>query len=216
MSQIIDISNTIKPKSDQLNADDLIAGAMTIKITEVRASGSPEQPISIFFEGCSGKPYKPCKGMRRVMVMCWGKYANEYVGKSMTIFRDDSVKWAGQEVGGVRISHMSDITEAHKMAITMSKTTRRILEVLPLYQSKLNDSVFKKPIDQAVIDDLNEKAREAASLGVEAYKAFFVSITKDEKAIIKPFHEELKKTASAVDAEIASEKEELTNEGEVK
>jgi len=43
-----------------------------------------------------------------------------------------------------------------------------------------------------------------------------VSITKDEKAIIKPFHEELKKTASAVDAEIAAEQAEVTNEGEVK
>ena len=61
-----DLSKTIDPKSDQLNSDDLIAGPITIRITKVSANlSSPEQPISIFFEGDNGKPYKPCKSMRR-------------------------------------------------------------------------------------------------------------------------------------------------------
>ena len=33
---MIDMSETIKPKSNQLNADDLMAGPMTIKITDVQ------------------------------------------------------------------------------------------------------------------------------------------------------------------------------------
>ena len=68
-----DLAKTIEPKSDQLNADDLIAGPRTIVITAVRANaGSAEQPVSISFEGDDGKPYKPCKSMRRVMVHVWG------------------------------------------------------------------------------------------------------------------------------------------------
>ena len=64
----IDVSKTIAPKSDQLNADDLLGGARTIKITKITKAESPEQPINIFFEGDEGKPYKPCKSMRRVLV----------------------------------------------------------------------------------------------------------------------------------------------------
>ena len=61
-----DVGMTIAPKSDQLNADDLINGPMTITITAVKARpGSSEQPIQISFDGDGGKPYLPCKSMRR-------------------------------------------------------------------------------------------------------------------------------------------------------
>src|SRR5690348_5899593 len=98
------------PKSDQLNSDDLISGPRTITITRVSANeGSPEQPISISFEGDDQKPYKPCKSMRRVMVHIWGPDASQYVGRSMTIYRDPKVQFGGMAVGGIRISHMTDI-----------------------------------------------------------------------------------------------------------
>ena len=59
------LKDTIVPKSDQLNADDLITGPVTVQITSIKR-GNQEQPISI---GISGgfQPYKPCKSMRRVM-----------------------------------------------------------------------------------------------------------------------------------------------------
>lgn len=63
-----DLSQTIAPKSDQLNADDLIGRTMTIKITRVSRMSEPDQPVAIYFEGDSGKPYKPCKSMRRLLV----------------------------------------------------------------------------------------------------------------------------------------------------
>lgn len=63
-----DLSQTIAPKSDQLNADDLIGGPRTIKVTRVSAMKEPDQPIAIYFEGDNGKPYKPGKSMRRVLV----------------------------------------------------------------------------------------------------------------------------------------------------
>ena len=63
----MDLSQTIIPKSDQLNADDLIAGPRTIRITAV-STGNAEQPVVINYEGDNGRPYKPSKSMRRILV----------------------------------------------------------------------------------------------------------------------------------------------------
>ena len=79
-----DMTAAIVPKSDQLNADDLIAGPITIKVTEVTIRAG-EQPVSIHYEGDNGKPYKSCKSMNRVLVMCWGADAKNYIGRSMTL-----------------------------------------------------------------------------------------------------------------------------------
>jgi hypothetical protein len=122
----MDISATVAPKSDQMNADDLIAGPRTITITRVAADlGNAEQPVSVFFTGDNGKPYKPCKSMRRVMIACWGKMASEYAGRSMTLYRDPSVTWGGMDVGGIRISHMSHISNDMTMPLTATKKARK-------------------------------------------------------------------------------------------
>lgn len=127
-----DMAIAIVPKSDQLNADDLIAGPRTVKITNVVIKGAGEQPVDISFEGDGGKPYKPCKSMRRVMVLLWGADAKKYIGHSMTLYRDESVKWAGAEVGGIRISHMTGIDAPQTMVLTATKGSRKPYTVKPL------------------------------------------------------------------------------------
>lgn len=128
-----DMSQTIAPKSDQLNADDLLSAPRTIAITKVSACpGSAEQPIAIFFDGDNGKPYKPCKSMRRLMVTTWGTNGAAYVGRSMTLFRDPAVMFGGVAVGGIRISHMSHIDEPLTVALTASRTSRKPYTVQPL------------------------------------------------------------------------------------
>lgn len=122
---IIDMSGVIVPKSDQMNADDLIAGPRTITIREVRVNGGGEQPVSIYFHGDNNKPYKACKSMCRVLVQLWGADAKAYVGRSLTLCRDPSVKWGGLEVGGIRISHMTDIERDVTLVLTASKTSRK-------------------------------------------------------------------------------------------
>ena len=99
----MNLARTITPKSDQLNADDFITGPITIKVTAIKGSSDPQQPVSIYYEGDNGKPYKPCKSMRRVLVSAWGANGLEYVGRSITLYRDDSVLFGGIAVGGIRI-----------------------------------------------------------------------------------------------------------------
>lgn len=130
----IDLRKTIEPKSDQLNADDLIAGAKTIEVTKVTGGENEQQPISIFFKGDNGKPYKPCKTMRRLLVQLWGYDATNFVGRKMTLYRDDSVKWAGVEVGGVRISHVSHIEKPTDVLITVSRSARRPVKIFPVIE----------------------------------------------------------------------------------
>lgn len=129
----VDMSAFIAPKSDQINADDLISGPRTITISGVSANeGSPEQPINIRFEGDDGKPFRPCKSMRRVMVNIWGPDATQYVGRALTLYRDAKVQFGGMQVGGIRISHMSHIDEPKTMALTASKAKRAPFTVKPL------------------------------------------------------------------------------------
>lgn len=131
-----DLTRALQPKSDQLNADDLIGEPKTIKITGVKVTPDIQQPISISYEGDNGKPYKPCKSMGRVMKEIWGADGNKWVGKSVTLFRDNNVTWAGMNAGGIRISHISDITKPYSMPLTASKTTRRTYTVDPLVLQK--------------------------------------------------------------------------------
>jgi hypothetical protein len=121
----MNLAETIIPKSDQLNADDLISGPITVKVTAVKGSNEPQQPVSIHYEGDNGKPYKPCKSMRRVLVSAWGANGADYVGRSMTLYRDDSVVFGGIAVGGIRISHLSHIERDLTIALTVSRASRK-------------------------------------------------------------------------------------------
>lgn len=134
----LDMTAFIEAKSDQINADDLISGPRTITITRV-SQGSAEQPVNVSFEGDDGKPFRPCKTVRRIMVAVWGPDAKDYVGRSMTLYRDPKVKFGGMEVGGIRVSHMSHIDDARTLALMATKGKRIPYKVLPLRQDAKPD-----------------------------------------------------------------------------
>lgn len=127
-----DMKQAIIPKSDQLNADDLLSGPTTIKITGITVRGGQEQPVSISYENDHGKPYKPCKSMCRVLVTAWGPDSSKYVGRSLTLYCDPKVKWGGMEVGGIRISHMSSIEATMTMALTVTRGNKKPFIVNPI------------------------------------------------------------------------------------
>lgn len=185
-----DLSQTIAPKSDQLNADDLIGRTMTVRVTRVSRSESPEQPIAINFDGDNGKPYKPCKSMRRVLVQVWGKDGAQYVGKSMTLYRDDAVKFGGMDVGGIRISHMSGIDKAVTMALTASKANRKPFTVKPL---SVQDATPPQ-----ISPEVKKAGDAAAAKGVDAYKEWLASLDPKTKETVKPYHKGWSDVAKAV------------------
>jgi hypothetical protein len=128
----MDLTNTIVPKSDQLNSDDLIAGPRTFTVTEVRVKSTTEQPVDIHLAESPGKPFRPSKTVLRILVTAWGKEGDAYVGRRMTLYRDAEVKWAGQEVGGIRVSALSHITKPIKLALTETRGKKVTHIVKPL------------------------------------------------------------------------------------
>lgn len=133
MSQPIDMSDFIAAKSDQLNADDLMDSPRTITITKVTAQAdSADQPVSVHYEGGEGRPFKPCKTVRRIMVGVWGKDASKYVGRSMTLYRDPTVSFGGMQVGGIRVSHMSHIEADKTVALLVTRGRKAPFKIKPL------------------------------------------------------------------------------------
>jgi hypothetical protein len=155
----MDMSATVAPKSDQMNADDLISGPRTIRIDRVSGSGNPDQPVNVHFDGDNGKPFRPCKSMRRVMISAWGADASEYVGRSMTLFRDPKVAFGGMEVGGIRISHMSHIERDMTMALTVTKAKRA-----PFVVRRLADAPDKAAAGAASLVQRIQAAPDMAAL----------------------------------------------------
>ena len=127
----MDMTSTIQPRSDQLNADDLLTGPMTVTITEV-TQGNAEQPVNVNTVETPGRPYKPSKSMRRVMVAAWGKDASAYAGRRLTLYCNPEIKFGGAKVGGIEISHMSDIDQDLKVSLTATRGKKRLHTVKPL------------------------------------------------------------------------------------
>jgi len=127
----MDIAKTTEPKSDQQNFDDYIAGPKTVTISEVK-KGTPEQPVEIHLVEFPGRPYKPSKSMRRVLVACWGPDASQYIGRRITLYGDPTVKFGGQEVGGIRIAALSHIDEPKSIGLTVTRGKRAPFTVHPI------------------------------------------------------------------------------------
>lgn len=128
----MNLTESIAPKSDQLNADDLIGGPVTVTVVEVR-SGTPDQPVNVITEEFGAeRPYKPSKSMRRVLVMAWGAESAAYVGRKLTLFRNPAIRFGKDEVGGIQISHMSHIDAPISVALTVTRGKRAPFTVQPI------------------------------------------------------------------------------------
>lgn len=154
----VDMTASIVPRSDQLNAEDLLAGPRTVTITGVKR-GSAEQPVDVYLAEFD-RPYKPSKTCRRILVAAWGADAAKYVGRQMTIYRDPSVKFGGLDVGGIRISHMSHIDKRLTVALMVTRGKRAPYVVEPLVLTGKKD---EQPVPQAV-DFVEEICSPATSL----------------------------------------------------
>ncbi|PCI28930.1 hypothetical protein COB55_03065 [Candidatus Wolfebacteria bacterium] len=128
---MVNMDETTVPKSDQLNVDDFKGKPIVIKVTDIKKVDG-QQPIIINYEGDNGKPYKPSKGMRRILSQLWGSKGEDYIGRSMQLYVDEKVKFGKLEVGGIRISHLSGIEQDITINLTVSKSNRKPYLIKPL------------------------------------------------------------------------------------
>ena len=113
----------IAPRSDQVNADDLLAGPITVTITGTRM-GDDKRPWFIDLAEFPKRPFKPGVMMRRLMLEILKRPTDKWVGERMTLYRDPQVKFKGETVGGVRISHFSKVTKPTAVELTASRDSK--------------------------------------------------------------------------------------------
>ena len=115
------LSDTLKTKTDQLNFDDLaLSGPKIINITKAVLKES-DQPLALSYKDDKGKPYKPGKAMRFVLHALWGDDEQKFVGRSLKVYPDPTITFGKVEVGGIRISDMTDIKGDCVVMITVGR-----------------------------------------------------------------------------------------------
>lgn len=167
----MDITSTLAPKSDQLDAVDLLRGPQTFTVKGV-SQGNSEQPVNVHLEEFP-RPWRPGKSMRRVLARCWGTNASQWVGRRVTLFCDTSVKFGGEVVGGTRISHLSHIDEEMKVPLIVARGKSQVYTVQPLDEKPAPKSAATKGAD---IDAL-AKAFEAAGVAQNLWLDYCTNVT---------------------------------------
>lgn len=111
----MDLSKALAPKSDQLDAADLIGKPPQVfTITAVSENGSElaeQQPVNIKLAEFP-RVWRPSKGMLRVLADNWGREVQVWVGRQVELYGDPDVYFGKEKRGGTRISRLSHITSA--------------------------------------------------------------------------------------------------------
>jgi hypothetical protein len=190
------MADTTTVKSDQINAADLVGGPITVTIDRVNIDLSQDQPVAIRLVGME-KVYRPCKIMRRTMMDMWGPDASQYVGRSMTLYCDPSVRFGKDKPGGTRISHMSHINEEKIVTLMVAKGKFAAHRITPLstQDAKPAPAAASVAADAPGID-YTGLAKSAARKGKDAFvmwwnsdqgkdgRAAGLTVTEEIKAII--------------------------------
>lgn len=123
---------TAEPRSDQINADDFLGSPHTYTIAGVRP-GSAEQKYDVLLEG-EDRVWRPPLTMLRLLMAAWGDEADVWTGRHVTLYRDASVKFGPDDVGGIRVSHMSHLPGGKPFSakVTVKRGRRAPITVQPL------------------------------------------------------------------------------------
>lgn len=126
----MDISESLAPASDQLDAIELISGPRVFTIASV-SKGSDEQPVNVFFTDFP-RAWRPSKGMRRVLAACWGSDASLWTGRRVKLYFDPEVTFGKDRPGGTRIEALSHLDKPKSIPLLVSRGKSATFKVQPL------------------------------------------------------------------------------------
>lgn len=199
----MDMTQSIEPRSDQWNADDLIAGPVTVTISEV-VEGKAEHPFDFKLVETPNRAYRPSKTCRRIIVAAWGADTKSYVGRRMTLYREPSIMFGGQRVGGIRVSAMSDIGGPVTVQAQTTRGKRETFTVQPLAASPTRESSQPVPVqaaseaatsdagDESLMNAIARQVKAMQSAGQSAHLTTwsqFHGINPSGKALAEKFGE---------------------------
>ena len=173
----MDILSTTAPSSTQLNYDDVPNGAsITVTITGV-TKGSAEQPVNIELAEYPRRPFKPSKSMRRVLVAAWGPNTSTYTGRKMTLFGDPNITFGKEKVGGIRISHLSNLDRALTVPLTVTRGKRTPFTIQPLIDHVAESLTDTQIAECSDIDQLRAMWNVASTVQQQQIKARVADLT---------------------------------------
>jgi hypothetical protein len=136
-----DFSDTVQAKSDQMNAVDFISGQQTYTVISAQKTTDPKQPIAIQLDG-HAQPYKPSLGYRRILTAVWGMDGSQWVGRKLTLDLDETVVYAGKEVGGICVIAMQGLTENKRFKLATSRGKFKFVTVIPIVIAFYGEETF--------------------------------------------------------------------------
>lgn len=148
MSEQISARSFIQIKTDRLNYEHFLYGPRTFIIAKWgKRKEQGADKLCLVMDGEESTPFMPCQGMIKCLISedGWGDDLNSWIGKSITLFGDSSVKFGKQEIGGVRISHISGISKPYETKISERRGVRIDYEIKQLPQYPVED--FDKNVD---------------------------------------------------------------------
>jgi hypothetical protein len=178
----LDMTDSLAPKSDQLDAVDLLSGPRTFTIEKV-SKGNPEQPFN-FHLAEFPRVWRPGKSMRRVIVAAWGGKTSAYAGQSVTLYCDPSVQFGGDTVGGTRISHMTGIDKPLKVPLLIKRGKSAVFTVQPLAHAPKAARAEPNQVDATIPDDVKAATEKAVAEGtIDQYIAWLAEKNAPEHII---------------------------------
>ena len=166
----MDMTESLEARSDQINAVDL-SEPRTYTIEKVTA-GKATHPFDFHLVESPGKAYRPNLGMRRVIVAGWGPETSAYHGRRLTLFNEPTVIYAGAEIGGIRVSHMSHLDKPLKTSLAISQKKKVPYTVQPLPDAP---PAQREPTTEEI----------AACTDTDALKAMWKASGKERRAQIE-------------------------------
>lgn len=115
---------TAPPRSDQWNADDFVGSARTFTIAGVK-EGTAEQKYDIELVEGEGRVWRPPVTVLRLLIAAWGDEASTWVGRQVRLFCDPSIRFGPDQVGGIRVSHMSDLPSGKRFTANVTEARGR-------------------------------------------------------------------------------------------
>lgn len=158
---------TAEPRSDQWNAEDFIQGPRTFTIANV-VPGAAEQKYDIVLEG-SDRVWRPPLTVLRILLNAWGDEASVWVGRRATLYRDDTIRFGPNEVGGIRVSHVSHIDKPMRINLSEKRGSRKAHTVQPLVEAPSNTATHYAALTEAeTIDQLVDAWKRVIAAGVSS------------------------------------------------
>lgn len=138
-----DVTTLAQAKSDQMNAADITGSSITVMITNVIQTGKVDQPLEVYISD-RPLPWRPSKGMIRMLIGCFTKHSINWVGQMITLYEDPSVTWAGKAAGGIRFSAASHGEAKPKtFRIPTSRSKKVTLNVANIETIAYSDDKFQ-------------------------------------------------------------------------